>query len=166
MFHAKQIASRLDAFALTTDTIPVRANESAYPVEAAQLASRHAIAALLCEVLSELEVSHETSSRRWEVSRPRVTAILSGRDVFSLEKADRLPEKARQEFLKKLTERWGGGGDGDHGTLGREALACSAANGALAAAVGAGDAEAAEKAAGELERAAKRAKAAAKGARK
>lgn len=86
--------------------------------------------------------------------------------MFSLEKADRLPEKARQEFLKKLTERWGGGGDDDHGTLGREALACSAANGALAAAVGAGDAEAAEKAAGELERAAKRAKAAAKGARK
>ena len=165
MFHAKQIASRLDAFALTADTNSVRANEPAYPVEAAQLASRHAIAALLCEVLSELGISHETLSRRWDVSRPRVTAILSGRDVFSLEKADQLPEKARQEFLKKLTERWGGGG-GEHDTLGREALACSAANGALAAAVGAGDADAAEKAAGELERAAKRAKAAAKGAKR
>lgn len=167
MFHAKQIASSVDAFALTNDANSVRATERAYPVEAAQLASRHAIAALLCEVLSKLGISHETLARRWTVSRPRATAILSGRDVLSLEKADQLPEKARKEFLKRLNERWDGDGtDGDHGTLGREALACSVANGALSAAAAVDDKPAAYMAATELEKAAKRAKAAAKGAKK
>ena len=85
-----------------------------------------------------------------------------------------LTEQARQarldaaeSFLVDALEQVRrGGGDGDHGTLGREALACSVANGALSAAAAVDDKPAAYMAATELEKAAKRAKAAARGAKK
>jgi hypothetical protein len=96
-----------------------------------------------------------------------VRQIRSGQRPLTIEKVMKLPRDAAESFLVDALEQVRrGGGDGDHGTLGREALACSVANGALSAAAAVDDKPAAYVAATELEKAAKRAKAAAKGAKK
>lgn len=138
-----------------------------YPISVEQLESRHAIAAILTEVLASNGISHSAVARAWKVSRQYAEQVLTGEKPLSMERVAKLSKPVRQDVHAKLGKLWGVTSDEDTvSTLLVEAVSLSVASAEVLDAARQGDGDAAARAVARLTTVARRVAKAAKGARK